>query len=913
MTDDLVSCAEEHTYQQLFLRDLHWNAPDHKPVTLTTEDGRELTATNVSSYKGLRVWVCDEKPGSQLEAELDRLIARTSTDRLVIFHDDHEQVWRWPVRRIKDNAVTTRLTSHRHRNGKPNPKFAARLDVIRLPLDVVLDANAVLSRVRSAFDVETHNETKQASKLMARMYTAIEKAYPVGFDGKVRDHEISVSLARVLFLMFGDDSDMWAPDAFRTFIHHETRDDGSDIGAQLNALFDHLDTEAGSGLSALGDFPYVNGEIFKERISLPGLNREFRDAVMDACAVDWSTISPAIFGSMFQSVRDAQTRRELGEHYTSEENILKTLNRLFLDELRAEFGRARTMKDERGVLKRLWKRLRDIRFMDPACGCGNFIIVAYRELRDLELRIMERLQELSGETQLSFDPTLELKVTLDHFHGIEIDEWPARIAETAMFLIDRQCDLKMKERFGEAPQRLPIERQANIVVGNATRLDWRELITPAAAVFIAGNPPYLGKEQRSAEQTADMMNAWGSAYSGEADFVTTWFAKADSFFGDIPGRWAFVATNSICQGGVVAPVFGFLFDRGWLIRFAHRTFEWTSEASGTAAVHCVIVGFERTPNSRLRLFDYETPRSVPTEVAARKINAYLVDGANVLVRDRRVALATQLASDIRFGSMPADGGGLLVNAEEYAALAQSDPVALRHLRRFVGAKELLNNKERWCIWIPNGPHGDIHASPFLRQRITAVQQFRAHKAKDAGVIAAAATPHRFNRVQQPDIAYLCIPRHIPDAYRYFPTARFEPDVISGDANFVVSDPDGFFFAIVSSSMFMTWQKTVGGRIKNDPRFASTVTWNTLPLPILEAAARSEICTAGAGVLEARALDTNRSLAEHYDPNAMASELMASHRALDVLVDAAFGARETCKSELERQEILFANYAELSAG
>ena len=410
------------------------------------------------------------------------------------------------------------------------------------------------------------------------------------------------------------------------------------------------------------------------------------------------------------------------------------------------------------------------------------------------------------------DWTILLKVTLDHFYGIEIDEWPARIAETAMFLIDRQCDLRMKERFGVAPERLPIQRQARIVVGDALRLALgRSVLPPSEPRSSPATLRFLGKTERTGAQTADMQSAWGTSYSGEADFVTSWFAKAADYFGETSGRWAFVATNSICQGGVVAPVFGYLADRGWRIRFAHRTFEWTSDASGAAAVHCVIVGMDKNAQEPRRLFHYETIKSAPRELVVERINAYLVDGPELLVRDRRRSLAPALDTDIRFGSMPADGGGLLVSAAEYAEICGHDPVAVRYLRRFVGAKELLNNKERWCIWMPDGPGADVSQSPFLTERIAKVLDFRANTAKDAGVRAAAATPHRFNRVQQPKSAYLCIPRHVPESYENFPAAHFTPDVISGDANFVLNDPDGFFFAVLSSRMFMAWQKTVGGR------------------------------------------------------------------------------------------------------
>ncbi len=481
MIQDLLPKVDRGDFQEVFIEDLNWLAPDVKhSVSVTDEDGRKVSARNIASYKGLRVWVCDERPGSALEAELDRLIAKTSTDRLVIFDDDKKQVWRWPVRRAKDGSVTSRLTSHRHKKGDVDPRFAARLDIIRMPFDVVLDANAVLGRVRDAFDTEAQNESKRASKLMANMYAAVEKAYPPKADPKVRDHEISVTLARILFLMFGDDTEMWQTDAFRNVIQHEALSDGSNLARVLNDLFAFLDTpHCEDAPGPFAGFKYVNGGIFEEEVSLPPLNKDFRAAILDACAVDWSGISPAIFGSMFQSVRDAETRRALGEHYTSEANILKTLNPLFLDELRdglaAALARDTTQKKV-NALNKLWDRLGNIRFMDPACGCGNFIIVAYRELRAIELQVMDSLYDLRDRHQLSMDAKSDLKVTLDHFYGIEIDEWPARIAETAMFMIDRQSDLRLQERFGQAPERLPIQREAKIVISPSLALDWPGLV-----------------------------------------------------------------------------------------------------------------------------------------------------------------------------------------------------------------------------------------------------------------------------------------------------------------------------------------------------------------------------------------------------------------------------------------------------
>lgn len=912
MTDDLLEAAELRDYSRLFLHDLYWSAPDQPPIVIEI-DGARHSARNVSSYRGLRVWVCDEQPGSKLEAEIDRAIAKTSTDRLVIFHDATEQVWRWPARRVRDNSTTSRLTRHRHRAGTPNPGFAGRLSAIRLPTDHSLDANAVLAKLRLAFDVETHNETRHASKLMARMYVAADKAYPRKSDAAQRDHEISVTLARILFLMFGDDTEMWATDAFRNLVHHHTQADGHDVGRRLNDLFRHLrtpTTSAGQPDQPLAEFPYVNGGIFDDDFTLPDLGADFREAVLEACAVDWSMVSPAVFGSMFQAVRDARTRREVGEHYTSEENILKTLNPLLLDELRAEFDRASSMKNQKLVLTRLWERLGRIRFLDPACGCGNFIIVAYRELRDLELRIMERLQELAGDGQLSFDPTQSLKVRLDAFYGIEVDEWPARIAEAAMFLIDRQCDLKLRERFGDAPKRLPIRSQPTILAGvSALATDWADLVDPSDSVVIAGNPPFLGISLRSDDQTDELQAVWGSHYHGSLDYVTGWYAKAIDYFGDIDGRWAFVSTNSITQGEEVAPLFGAVLGAGWSIAFAHRTFRWESEAPGQAAVHCVIIGYRRA-GAEPRLFDYESLGDAAVEVeGVQNISPYLTDGPSIIVHPSTKPLNRELG-EVAYGNKPTDDGELVVEPEDFADVV-ADPIAAKYVRRYVGARELIHDAQRHCLWLVNATKEDLRQSEVLRRRVDGVRAFRA-ASRAASTQAAAATPHLFRQIAQPSVPYLCIPIHVSEDRPYFLAAHFGPDVITSNANFVATDPDGFMFAVISSSMFITWQRTVGGRIKSDLRFNKLLVWNTFPLPPTGAKDRAQIIDAGSALLNARRAEPNRSLADLYEPGAISAELQDAHDALDGVVDRFFGLGSTHPTVLERQDRLFGGYQDLTA-
>lgn len=766
----------------------------------------------------------------------------------------------------------------------------------------------------------------EADIVLAQMYAAVEKGYPADADPGKRDHEISVTLARVLFLIFGDDTEMWKspqgaprPELFQDFIKDHTERDGADVAQRLNVLFEVLDTAPDARVGVpdeLAAFPYINGGIFDETIVLPDLDVDFRNAILAASSVDWSTISPAIFGSMFQSVRDAKTRRELGEHYTSEENILKTLNPLFLDDLRAEFdkivasGQAPAAKRKR--LDALWAKLGDLRFLDPACGCGNFIIVAYRELRALELQIMDVLANLSaGEQARSFeyDWTPMLRVTLDHFYGIEIDEWPARIAETAMFLMDRQCDLRMQERFGIAPERLPIQQSARIVVGNALKLSWAGIVEPSENVVIAGNPPFLGISLRSAAQTAELQEVWGEGYHGTLDYVTAWHARALEFFGNVTGRWAYVTTNSITQGEAVAPLFRPILEAGWEIKFAHRTFKWTSEAAGTAAVHCVIVGFERAPAVK-RLFDYDRADASPREVpGVKNITPYLTDGETVIVGPVSRPLSPQMG-EVLYGNKPTDGGWLIVESDEREDVTR-DPVASKYLRSYVGAHELLHGGDRYCLWLVDSTPSERKASPVLRERVAGRKQFLLDS-KAASTRAYANQAHLFRQISQPSVPYLCIPRHVSETRPYYLTAHFPPDVITSDANFLSEDADGHVFAVVSSTMFIVWQRTVGGRIKSDLRFNKLLSWNTFPLPKLSAQSRADLVHGGEQVLSARAALGDAALADMYPPDGLDPTLQAAHDALDQTVDLAFGLKpDHSATVLERQDILFARYAKLA--
>ena len=742
----------------------------------------------------------------------------------------------------------------------------------------------------------------KAAQLMASLYEELEKS---GYD----EHQSSIFLVRTLFALFADDSGLWERDLFLEYLETRTSPDGSDLGAALAVLYQALNKPAEKRLSKADEliqrFPYVNGSVFGETIEIPYFDKAMRDKLIAACFFNWGEISPAIFGSLFQAVKSRDARRALGEHYTTETNILKVIEPLFLDELRQRF--IDNQHNVRG-LRKLQQDMGTLRFLDPACGCGNFLIVAYREMRALELEVLKRLQELDpSSAQMVLDASQLLQVRMTSFYGIELEEWPATIAQTAMFLVDHQANQDMALALGLAPDMLPLVDSSHILVGNALQTDWSQLLPASENVCIFGNPPFLGHATRNNEQAAELRQVWARDDIGRLDYVTGWYKKAIDYFGYLPGRWAFVSTNSIVQGEPVPALFGPVFSAGWRIRFAHRTFAWTSEAPGAAAVHCVVIGFDRGIKPPARLFSYTDLRGAPTEEPAKTINGYLVDAPNVLVDQRRTPLSPDLPKVV-FGNMPRDGGNLLVAPDEHAEV-MADPHAAKYVRRFVGAKELIHNQDRWCLWLVDLDPADVVRSPVLKARLEAVRNFRA-VSKAASTRAMAATPHLFGQRSQPSVQYLCIPRHVGEDRRYFTVASLPPEVIVGDSNFEAPDPDGYLFGVLSSSMFLTWQKTVGGRLESRLRFSNTVVWNNLPLPSVPEATRQKIIDAGHGILEARKLHPERSLAGHYNPLSMDTQLIKAHDRLDAAVDRAFGAKRTCANEKDRQEILFTRYAEL---
>lgn len=768
---------------------------------------------------------------------------------------------------------------------------------------------------------EQEEASIEASRVMADLYTAMvgEEADEEVGDLAPRDpsqedehvQRASIFLTRVLFLLYGDDAGLWEEDLFHRFVLYDTTP--GNLGGQLSALFEVLNTEDRRHVPAsMAKFPYVNGALYEDRMPVEFFTAQMRDALLRACRFRWTRISPAVFGSMFQMVKSKEARRSGGEHYTTEENILKTLGPLFLDQMQAEADRlCRNAATTPRQLRAFQDELATHTFLDPACGSGNFLTVAYGRIREIETQVIKEIRTRTANTQMALDATWETKVTIDQFHGIEISWWPAKIAETAMFLVDHQANRALAAEVGEAPNRLPISITAHIEHRNALTTDWTTLIPPSTGhSYVFGNPPFLGHDSRTEEQAAELRAVWGRKDIGRLDYVTGWHAQTMRFLRNRSGEFAYVTTNSITQGDQVPRLFGPLQTNGWHVKFAHRTFAWTSEAPGAANVHCVIVGFTRDMSTKQRLWDYATPKGDPVPLDVRTgINAYLVDGPEVLAVAHHGTLNPQL-STVSFGSTPRDGGNLIVEPGEYQTV-MADPVAAKYVRPFRGAKELLHGKERWCLWLVDLDPADVSRSPVLRRRIEAVRAWR-NASPSADANAAAATPHLFWWRSQPDVPYLCIPSVVSGTRRYFTAARLPAETISSNLVFTAPDPDGLMFAVISSSMFIAWQRATGGRLKSDLRFSSTLTWNNFPLPHLDESVRPELIAAGEGIVSAREMHPGRTLAQAYNPLAMDPELVRAHDELDKVMDRLFGAARRLTTDRQRLEFLFKGYATLSS-
>ncbi len=767
----------------------------------------------------------------------------------------------------------------------------------------------------------------KAAERMGRLHDQL-KAF--GYTG----HDLEVLLVRLLFCMFADDTGIFQPaHAFQEWLELRSREDGSDLGSMLARFFQVLNTpeqqRARNIDEQLAQFPYVNGKLFEEPIRIADFDRGLREALLDACALDWSAISPAIFGALFQSIMDQKARRNLGAHYTSESNILKLIKPLFLDQLRAEFE---AIKTQRNKLLAFHKRLRVLTFLDPACGCGNFLVVAYRELRLLELDV---LRAARASSQMMLDVHSIIQLDVDQFYGIEIEEFPSLIAQVALWLTDHQMNMKVSEEFGMYFARIPLTTSPHIMNANALQTDWAELIPPHRLKFILGNPPFIGSKMMTTEQRQDLASICGKLKGhGILDYVTAWYFKAVNYLhgGDAdagadtdidyepqedifgkPGnpaiRVGFVSTNSITQGEQVGVLWPWLLHRGMRIQFAHRTFQWNNEARGKAAVHCVIIGFGTDAMRQKVIYDYLTPKAEPQALKASNINPYLVDAPDAVLINRSRPLCD--VPTIGIGNKPIDGGNYLFTPEEKASFVAQEPAAEIWFRRWIGSREFINNIERWCLWLGDCPPEVLRSMPLALARVEAVRQFRL-ASKSAPTRKLAATPTRFHVENIPDSEYLVIPKVSSERRAYIPIGYIGPQTLCGDAAFVMQKVELFQFGIITSTMHMAWVRSVCGRLESRYRYSAGIVYNNFPWPQTISDKQHKAIAAGARkVLAARERYPDASLADLYDPLTMPTDLLKAHQALDHAVDAAYSRRKFT-GDSDRVAFLFEQYLDLVA-
>ncbi|MBF0412678.1 MAG: class I SAM-dependent DNA methyltransferase [Desulfamplus sp.] len=737
-----------------------------------------------------------------------------------------------------------------------------------------------------------------AAELMGKLHDLMRE---VGYEG----HELELYLVRLLFCMFAEDTGIFERQQFQDYIEERTSQDGSDLAHHINTIFQILNTPEQKRFKNLDEqlaaFPYINGKLFEEMLPTASFDNTMRQNLLDCCALDWSRISPAIFGSLFQSIMDKTARRNLGAHYTSENNILKLIKPLFLDALREEFEK---IKNNKNRLIDFHNKLRSLTFLDPACGCGNFLVITYRELRLLELDI---LRALKGDKQQTLDLNIQslIKLNVDQFYGIEIEEFPAQIAQVALWLIDHQMNQMVSEEFGLYFARIPLISSSTIVCGNALQIDWNEVIPAEKLSYIMGNPPFVGYAYQNKNQKADLEGVLsGLDGAGVLDFVAGWYVKAARIIQTTPIRCAFVSTNSITQGEQVGVLWSWMLAQGIKIFFAHRTFAWNSEARGKAAVHCVIVGFAAEEVSPKWLFEYEDIKGEPHQVQVKNINPYLVDAPTFILQNRRHPICEVLP--MRYGSKPVDGSNLLLSDSEKKEILQHEPVAEEYIRPFLNAEEFLHNVPRYCLWLVDCPPQKLQQMPYVMKRIEKVRNMRIGSSKLA-TRELALMPTLFAEIRQAKTNYLLVPCHTSENRTYIPVGYFDSDVICGNANFQIPEATFYDFGVLTSLMHNAWMRTVCGRLKSDYRYSAGIVYNNFLWPQNPTEKQKQaIETAAQEVLDARAQFPDSSLADLYDPLTMPPILLKAHQKLDKAVDTAYG-KTNFKTEAERVAFLFELY------
>ena len=713
-------------------------------------------------------------------------------------------------------------------------------------------------------------------------------------------------MVRLLFCLYAEDTNIFKPNQFKNLI--KKPEDPRHVGEDIQFLFRILDQKPKHRQNDLpdefADFPYVNGALFKEPIVPPIFNKSTVEKIIKACNFDWSEINPSIFGSLFQNVVDPEVRRYLGAHYTSEDNINKVINTLFLNDLWEEFY---TSKNNKNKLKLLHDRIGNLKFLDPACGCGNFLIITYRQLRELEYKILKILLD-EDSNQLHFNASDLTKVKIDNFYGIEIEEFPARVAQVAMWFTQHQMDIKL-ESLKIHKDNLPLKDSVNIRIHNALDLDWKEILPPTDNVYILGNPPFVGSRLQSTKQKEDLKQVFkGFKKVGSLDYVCAWYKKATEYIQNTNIEVCFVSTNSICQGEQSSILWEQLHERyNIVVNFAHTTFKWSNESKDKAAVYVIIIGFSTHDRPVKKLFKYPKINSQKyDEYTVKHINNYLNDSEDVYIKRRNLPLSD--VPHMFFGNMPIDGGNFILTKEEKDEIISREPQSKKYIRKYIMARDFLNDGEKYCIWLDHYNPAELQKCPLILKRIENIKNLRS-KSKRKATRNLSKTPTRFGVVSQPSNNYILIPLTTSANREYIPMTIVDKNVIANNTCGIVNSDDKFLLGVLTSKMHMTWVKFIAGRLKEDYRYSSSIVYNNFPFPTnVPKELYEAIANCAEEILKIRK-SYDSSLAQLYTPLLMPYDLRKAHEKLDNLVDKAYH-KNNFKDDDERMKLLFDLYLEL---
>lgn len=746
--------------------------------------------------------------------------------------------------------------------------------------------------------VEENPVDVKATGKLARLYDALTKANP-DWGSDDRRHEMNQLMMRLIFCMFAEDVGIFPDNQFSRLLFTHAGDKGEEARETIIAAFNamNLPKDKRGALPAwTAELEYVNGGLFAGNIDAPRFDTIAFRYLREACDLDWREINPDIFGSMIQSVADPKQRSELGMHYTSVPNIMKVIGPLFLDDLDAEIHKA---WDRAKALQQVLDRMSRIRVFDPACGSGNFLVVSYRELRARESRILQRLEELTGPGSMQMFSA----IPISNFYGIEIADFAAETAKLALFIAEYQANASFAEVFGRRPAALPLKDAAHIRRGDSLYTRWEEVCPHPGEeeeVFIAGNPPFLGKAQQDADHKAGMDHVFkGKVKSYRAfDLVAAWFFKASVYLRGRNVRAALVSTNSICQGASAANLWPEILTDGVEIGFAHRSFKWRNNASANAAVICVVVGMRNKSNATKRIFDGDVSEE------AANINSYLLNDQNVFVTGASKGIFG--LPEMNFGCMPYDAGNLLLLPEEKEQMLAEAPEASKFIRRFMGSQEVVKGIERHCLWISDSDLRDAMAIPPVARRVEATREARL-KMTDKGGIELADRPHQFREHVAPERHAILVPSVTSERRPYLPVERVGADVIASNLNQVLYDAPEWCIALIASRLHLVWIATVCGKLKSDFRYSNTLGWNTFPVPKFSEDQLAELSASARRILKCRYSHFPKTIAELYDPDKMPDDLRAVHRENDNLLETMYIGRPF-RNDTERLEKLFKLYA-----